>query len=445
MVGGSNPLAPTIFMSMKTITIGLIGFGTIGKGVVKTLQANKELVETRIGAPIQLKWVADLDITSDRGVKVDPSVLTTDAMQVVNDPDVDVVIELIGGCGVAKHIILSALRNGKSVITANKALLAEHGNEIFSAVQAANGMIAYEASVCGGIPVIKALREGLVANNIQSMYGIINGTANYILTKMTQDGISYEEALKQAQALGYAEADPTLDVEGIDAAHKLLILGSLATGAIFEMSDIYIEGIRNITDKDIQYAAEFGYGVKLLGIYKQQAGSVELRVHPTLLPESHLLSSVMDAYNAVFITGDIVGHTMYYGRGAGELPTASAVVADLVDIGRSIVNGKGRHNNEFTRDRSSVAVRDMNAIESRYYLRFSVIDIPGVLGQITGVLGKYRISISDVYQKERRKGEFVPLVMITHHAKEQGVRAALNEIDQLDVVKDKTLLIRMED
>lgn len=430
---------------MKKITVGLIGFGTVGTGVVKTFQLNAKLLEERVGVPVCLKWIADLDLSRDRGVVVDQSCLTTDASVIINDPEVDIVIELIGGCGVAKQVILEALKKGKSVVTANKALLAELGKEIFTAERESTGVLAYEASVAGGIPVIKALREGLVANNLLRIYGIINGTANYILTKMSRDKVPFKSALKEAQQLGYAEADPTLDVDGIDSAHKLLILASLATGTIYSMNDIHVEGIRSITEKDIEYAAGFGYVIKLLAIFKNNNGSIELRVHPTLVPDYYLLSYVMDAFNAVFIKGDIVGQNMYYGRGAGELPTASAVVADVVDIARALVNGKLSKRNDFSSNNNKFVVKDILDIESRYYFRFGVTDQPGVLAQISGILGKNQISISDVFQKERRIGDTVPLIMITHEAKERAVRNALAEINRLEIIKEKTLLIRIEE
>ncbi|MDX9703781.1 MAG: homoserine dehydrogenase [Candidatus Auribacterota bacterium] len=429
----------------KTITLALLGFGTIGTGVVKTLKQNKQLLEKRIGANLSLKWIADLDIVRDRGVEVDPSTLITDGMRIVNDPEVDIVIELAGGCTFAREFILQALKNGKSVVTANKALLAEHGREIFNAEQESSGLIGFEASVAGGIPVIKTQREGLVANNILSIYGIINGTANYILTKMSKEKISFDEALRDAQKLGYAEADPSFDVDGIDSAHKLLLLGSLAAETIFSMDQIYVEGIRHITERDIEYAAEFDYVIKLLAIYKKKNGMVQLRVHPTLLPCSNLLSSVMDSFNAISFRGDIVGTNMYYGRGAGEMPTASAVVADIIDIGRALVSGTLRNRNDFHNTADIPVVQNIDDIETRYYMRFSVIDQPGVLAQISGILGKNNISISDVYQKERRAGDAVPLIMITHRAREHDVRSALSEIANLDIIKADTVFIRMEE
>ncbi len=430
---------------MKTIQIGLIGLGTVGTGVVKTITQNKELLESRIGAPINLKYVADIDINRQRDIQINKDIMVSDGNIIVNDPDIDIVIELVGGCGIAKQFILGALANGKSVVTANKALLAECGEEVFERVKTSRGIIGFEASVAGGIPVIKALREGLSANNILNIYGIINGTANYILTKMTRDKVSFAEALKEAQKLGYAEADPTFDVEGIDSAHKLLLLGSIASGCFFSMNDVVTEGITKITDLDIKYAAEFGYVIKLLAIYKYCEGKVELRVHPTLIPKENLLASVMDSYNAVFVKGDIVGNNMYYGRGAGQLPTASAVMADVVDIARGIAGNSLLKRNDFHFKKGGIAVKNIMDIETRYYMRFQVTDQPGVLAQISGILGKRQISISDVYQKERRVGDVVPLIMITHHAREKDVREALVEIDKLDVIKEKTLYIRMED
>jgi len=430
---------------MKRVNVGLIGFGTVGTGVVKTLQKNSSLLAKKVGAEINLKWVCDLDLNADRGVKLPDGCLTDDLNKVMDDPEVDIVIELIGGCGVAKKIILGTLSSGKSVVTANKALLAEHGEEIFSTEESSNGVIGYEASVAGGIPIIKALREGLCANNVYEIYGIINGTANYILTKMSSEKQSFDEALKDAQRLGYAEADPTFDVDGIDTAHKLLLLGSLSSHTIFRMDDIFIEGIRKVTEKDIEYAGEFGYVIKLLAIYKNDKHTVQLRVHPTLIPKDKLLSSVKDSYNAVFINSDIVGSTLYSGRGAGELPTASAVVADVVDIAKSIVDENTHKRNDFYIDRVKVKVKDISDISTRYYLRFQVTDQPNVLSKIAGVLGEKGISISDVFQKERRVGDNVPLIMITHHATESAVREALCEISRMSFVKEETLVLRMEE
>ncbi|MCP5462708.1 MAG: homoserine dehydrogenase [bacterium] len=384
---------------MKKITVGVIGFGTIGTGVVKTLENNKELFQDRIGVPVDLKWVADIDIVRDRGIAVSAERLTTDGFKIVDDPEVDIVIELVGGCGIAKEFIVRALKNGKSVVTANKALLAEHGKELFEKEEKSDGTIAFEAAVAGGIPIIKVVRESFVANRIESIHGIINGTANYIFTKMAREKISFAQALKQAQELGYAEADPTLDVDGIDSAHKLVILGSLASSTIFSMEDCYIEGIRKISEIDIDYAEKFGYVIKLLAIYKNYNGQVQLRIHPTLIPDSHLLGSVMDSYNGIFVKGDVVGSTMFYGRGAGELPTASAVLADVVDIARAMVNDTLAQRKDFTRPRQTVKVTDISDIESRYYFRFTVIDQPGVLAEIAGILGRCKISISDVLQK----------------------------------------------
>ncbi len=430
---------------MKHVNVGLIGFGTVGAGVVKTLQKNSGLLEKKVGAEINLKWICDLDLDTDRGVKLPDGSLTDDLNKVMDDPEVDIVIELIGGCTVAKKIILRALSSGKSVVTANKALLAECGKEIFNAEESSHGIIGYEASVAGGIPIIKALREGLSANNVFEIYGIINGTANYILTKMSSEKQSFDEALKDAQKLGYAEADPTFDVDGIDTAHKLLLLGSLSSHTIFNMDDIFVEGIRKVTKKDIEYAAEFGYVIKLLAIYKNDGDTVELRVHPTLLPKHRLLSSVKDSYNAVFINADIVGSTLYSGRGAGELPTASAVVADVVDIAKSIVDGNTHKRNDFYIDRAKIKVKDISDISARYYFRFQVIDQPNVLSQIAGVLGEKGISISDVFQKERCVGDNVPLIMITHNAAESAVREALGEISSMSFVKEQTLVLRMEE
>jgi homoserine dehydrogenase len=437
------------FLDKNTISVGIIGFGTVGTGTAKILLENSSLIKKRTGIDFVLKKIADLDIKRDRGIKVPAEtlkdILTTDASALINDPDIDIVVELIGGIHSAKDFIMQAVKNKKHVVTANKALLATEGNEIFAAADK-NGMeIGFEASVAGGIPIIKVLREGLVANNIVAVYGIINGTSNYILTKMTDEKVEFSDALKEAQKLGYAEADPTFDIEGIDTAHKLTILSSLAYGIPFLYNEVYKEGITKITAQDIEFASELGYKIKLLAITKLSDGGIEMRVHPTMIPNEYLISKVDGVFNAVYVEGDAVGATMYYGRGAGDMPTGSAVVADIVDIGKKIVRSQKAIEQQNSRAaEQQFRIKKMEDIESMYYFRFSAMDKPGVLSKISGILGNYNISIASVIQKGRRIGGSVPLVVLTHTAKERNVLNAIKEIDNLPVVSDKTMFIRVE-
>ncbi len=426
------------------INVGIVGFGTVGTGTARILLDNRSLLKERTGIDINLKRIADLDIRRDRGIRLPKGVLTASAADLLNDPDIDIVVELVGGTTFAKDLIIKALQKGKHVVTANKALLATHGDEIFKAAAKANVGIGFEASVGGGIPIIKVVREGLVANRIRAVYGIINGTTNYILTKMTDEGAEFKEVLKEAQRLGYAEADPTYDVEGIDSAHKLAILASLAYGSRFSIRDVYTEGISWISPMDIEFARELGYKLKLLAIAKQADGRVELRVHPTMVPEEYLISKVDGVYNAVYVEGDAVGSTLYYGRGAGDMPTGSAVVSDIVDIARDIVYRSTGRVPSIARTTRKKNLLKMDDVESMYYFRFSAIDKPGVLSRISGILGKYNISIVSVIQKGRREGKAVPLVVLTHTAREKDVVRAIREINRLSIVAGKTVIIRVE-
>ena len=426
------------------INIGIIGFGTVGTGTAKILIENRKLLRDRTGVDINLKKIADLDIKRDRGIKLPKGVLTTDADSVIKDPDIHIIVELIGGTTIAKEIMLKAIKNGKHVVTANKALLATHGKEIFKAAEKAGVKVGFEASVAGGIPIIKIISEGLVANRIKSIYGIINGTTNYILSKMSDENAGFAEVLKEAQKLGYAEADPTYDIEGIDSAHKLAILASLAYGTQFSLKDVYREGISWISSIDIEFARELGYKLKLLAITKETNGKIELRVHPTMVPEDFLISKVDGVFNAVYVEGDAVGSTLYYGRGAGDMPTGSAVVSDIADISCNIVNKTVGRNPLFSRDGNVKNLLKMDDVISRYFFRFSAIDKPGVLSRISGILGKYNISIASVIQKDRREGKTVPLVVLTHSAREKDVLAAVKEINRLQIVTGKTVFIRVE-
>ena len=433
---------------MKEIQVGLLGCGTVGTGVAKLLIDSSQVIGARLGATLNLKWVADIDIETDRGIQFNAGVLTTDANSVVNDPDIDIIIEMIGGEGIAKEFILKAIENGKQVITANKALLASQGNALFKAAAEKGVDLAFEAAVGGCMPIIKAMRESLVANRIQSMIGILNGTCNYILTKITEERSAFGAALTEAQTRGYAEADPTLDVDGIDTAHKIAILTALAYGMEINLPKVYIEGITKITPLDVEFAEHFGYRIKLLAISKNHGDKIEARVHPTMIPFGNLLSNVSGTVNAVMVSGDAVGDIMLYGRGAGMMPTASAVISDVVDIARNLMAETTCRIPAlaFQRDHiQNIKIMSMDEIVTHYYFRFAALDSPGVLSKISGVLGNHDISIQSVQQKGRKTDGSVPVVMVSHLAKEVDVQKALAEINDLDVVSDKPVLIRIED
>lgn len=430
---------------MERLNVGLIGWGTVGCGVIEILQSHRQEIKRKLGYELVLKRVADIDLERPRPVNPPRELLTRNATDIIEDPDIDVVVELIGGLEPARTFIMRALERGKHVVTANKALLAHHGNELFDFARKQNRIIAYEASVAGGIPFIKSLREGLAANNIDMVFGILNGTANFILTRMRESGLAFQEALKEAQDLGYAEADPTLDVEGIDTAHKLAITAAIAFNMPIVFDSIYVEGISGVDPLDIQFGEEFGYVLKLLAIARLSEGRVELRVHPTFIPSNHVLAGVRGAYNAVYVHGDAVGHVMLYGLGAGMMPTGSAVVADLMDLARDIAQGTHcRLPALGSYELRQIPVKPMDEVVTCYYFRFSAVDQPGVLSKISGILGENNISISAVIQKGRHIGGAVPIVMVTHEALESSVRRALERIDKLDVVRAKTQLIRIE-
>jgi homoserine dehydrogenase len=433
---------------MKEIKAGLLGCGTVGTGVAKMLIESQKLIESRLGANLILKYVSDIDLKRDRGIQFPEGVLINNAEKVIHDPEIDIIIEMIGGETIAKEFILKAMESGKHVVTANKALLAIHGNELLEAALRQRVDLAYEASVGGCMPIIKAVRESLVGNQISALTGILNGTCNYILSKITDDGSEFKDALAQAQANGYAEADPTLDVEGFDTAHKLAIMIALSYGMNINYDDIYIEGISHISPMDIQFAAEFGYRIKLLAISKDMGHAVEARVHPTMIPCENILSNVNGSLNAVTITGDAVGDMLLYGYGAGMMPTASAVISDVVDIARNLIAGAaGRvpllgHQTDAIR---SLPVMPIDEVQTHYYIRFAAADRPGVLSKISGILGNHDISIKSVQQKGRKRKGAVPIVMLTHKAREASVNKALSEIAFLDVVSDRPVLIRIED
>jgi homoserine dehydrogenase len=435
-------------MKRKEINVGLIGFGTIGSGVVKVLQRNATLIEKRMGARLVLKKIADIDIVSDRGVKVRPGLLTKNVEEVLRAPEIDIVMELIGGIEPAKTFVLQAIRNKKHVVTANKALIALHGDEIFNTAHRFGVDVGFEASVGGGIPLIRSIKEGLVANRIHSIFGILNGTSNYILSKMTDEGKSFKEVLREAQAKGYAEANPTYDVEGIDAAHKLTILIRLAFGTPLQFEEVFTGGISEITPVDVEFSREFGYRIKLLAIAKFEEGKLEARVHPTMIREGHLLSTVSSVFNAIYIQGDAVGPTLFYGQGAGEMPTASAVVSDLVELGRNLlIQASDQRVPGLSYQASAIEkipLKPMEDVICPYYMRFSAVDRPGVLSRISGILGKNGISIASVIQKGRKIKGTVPIVMMTHEAKERNVHRALHEIDRMSAIRGKTRFIRVE-
>jgi len=434
-------------MAKSSIAVGMVGFGTVGAGVAKILLDNAALIRRRVGVPVELVRIADLDTTRDRGVLLPPGVLTADLRQVLDDPSIDIVLELIGGYDAAKRLILEAVAKGKQVVTANKALLAVHGEEIFEAASRRRVDLGFEASVGGGIPVIRALTQGLAGNTLLSMYGIINGTSNYILSRMTREGQRFDTVLADAQQAGYAEADPTFDVAGIDSAHKLTIMVTLAYGSPVNFKEIFTEGITHLTPLDIAYAHEFGYTIKLLGIAKLHENDVEARVHPTMIPSDSPVAGVDGVYNAIQLVGDAVGDIVLYGQGAGSLPTGSAVVSDVIDIARNLLSGaSGRvPAASFQQDqRRPLRIRPMEEITSLYYLRFMVVDRPGVLSQIAGVLGTHGISISSVIQKGRKEGQTVPVVIMTHAAREREVQTALQDINRMSFISEPTTLIRVE-
>lgn len=433
---------------MKEIRIAILGCGTVGTGVAKLLIQNGELISQRLGAQLVLKNVADIDIHKDRGIAFAPGVLVNDAYAVVDDPGIDIIIEMIGGETIAKDLILKAIEHGKQVVTANKALLAKHGNTLVQAAVAKGVDLGFEASVGGCMPIIKTLREALVGNQIQAMMGILNGTCNYILTKITDEGLAFQAALAEAQAKGYAEANPTLDVEGFDTAHKLAIVSALAYGMQINLNDIYIEGISKITPLDIHFAEQFGYRIKLLAISKHKGDRVEARVHPTMIPLDSMLANVNGTLNAITVSGDAIGQILLSGHGAGMMPTASAVVSDTVDAARNLLFGTcGRvpalaYQLHHIR---TIPIMPISEVVTHYYFRFAAQDQPGVLSKISGILGHYGISLKSVHQKGRKTNGMVPVVMLTHHAREADVTQALFEIKALDVVGADPVVIRIED
>lgn len=433
---------------MKPINVGLLGIGTVGGGTYAVLTRNAEEIMRRAGRPIRITVVADKNVEHAKTLTGGACRVTDDAFSVVNDPEVDIVVELIGGCTIAKELVLKAIHNGKHVVTANKALLALHGNEIFAEAQKMRVMVAFEAAVAGGIPIIKALREGLSANRIEWIAGIINGTTNFILSEMRDKGLSFDAALKDAQRLGYAEADPTFDIEGVDAAHKITILSALAFGTPMQFGKAHVEGISKLQAQDIKYAEQLGYRIKLLGITKRTPDGVELRVHPTLIPAKRLIANVEGAMNAVLVQGDAVGATLYYGKGAGAEPTASAVIADLVDVTRMhTADPENRVPHlAFQADQLvDLPILPIAEVQTSYYLRLRVQDEPGVLADITRVLADEQISIDAVIQKEPGEGEDeADLILLTHLTREKLIDAAIARLEKLSVVVGAVTRLRME-
>ncbi|MGA1790918.1 MAG: homoserine dehydrogenase [bacterium] len=432
---------------MKRINLGLIGWGTIGVGVTKVLEQASASLAERLGAELYIKKIADLDISTPRDVSIPKDRLTQNAEDILSDPEIQIVIELIGGIEPARQFILDAISAGKQVVTANKALLAEHGFEIFESARVKNVDVGFEASVGGGIPIIRAITEGLVSNRIKSIYGIINGTANYILTRMYEEKKDFKEVLAEAQKLGYAEADPSYDIKGIDTAHKLAILSTLAFGTGVRLDQIYTEGIERISLLDLSFAAELGYKIKLLALAKNDQDGLEVRVHPTMIPQDNMLASVDGVYNAIYIIGGFTGPTMFYGQGAGQLPTASAVMSNIVEIARNVLHSSTGMITPVVHkalESNDKPIKDIRKIRSDYYLRFSAMDRPGVLSAIAGILGEHNISISSVIQKGRGEKGGVPIIMMTHEAQESDLQSALSEIDCMPMVLDKTLCIRIE-
>lgn len=433
---------------MNPVQVGLLGLGTVGGGTIQVLRRNRDEITRRAGRAIEVTCAAARDLDKPRGLPLDGISITGDPLTVVNDPEIRIVVELIGGVEPARTLVLKAIANGKHVVTANKALIAIHGNEVFQAAQERGVMVAFEAAVGGGIPIIKAIREGLAGNRIEWLAGIINGTGNFILTEMLDKGRDFETALREAQRLGYAEADPAFDVEGIDAAHKLTILAAIAFGIPLQFDKVYTEGISQITQADIDYAEQLGYRIKHLGIARDAGDAIELRVHPTLVPRRQLLANVMGVMNAVLIKGDAVGQILYYGAGAGAEPTASAVVADLVDVVRTLTSDPENRVPHLAFQPAALSnrrVAPMDAVATAYYLRMHAVDQPGVLADITRIFGDLRISIEAILQKEPVPGEpNVPIIFLTHRVRERSMNAAIERIEALESVTGRVTRIRLE-
>ncbi|MBI1976384.1 MAG: homoserine dehydrogenase [Candidatus Omnitrophica bacterium] len=429
----------------RKVQVGILGCGTVGSGVAHALLTRRRLLAERAGIEVVVKRIAAKRVLAKRPVRIPRSLVTSSVNNLLDDKEIDIIVELIGGVHPAKEYILKALQNGKHVVTANKALIAEEGKSLFSAAKKAGRELYFEASVGGGIPIVKAIREGFITNHIESLYAIINGTSNYILTQMSQQGLEFRQALAEAQKRGYAERNPALDINGNDAAHKLAILCLLAFGRFVPLEKIYTEGISRITANDLQYAQALGYSVKLLAIGKQEKGEVEARVHPTLIPQQHLLASVKGVYNAIYLRGDMVGKSLLYGRGAGQMPTASAVISDIVDLARNIAHGVPQRMGFPSMNSPSLGIKPMWEVESRYYIRILAQDKPGVLAEVARILGRHQISIASVIQQEKIHSRMLPVVMMTHQAQEKAMQGALRQIDRLNTIHSPSLAIRVEE
>jgi len=432
-------------MQKNVIKVGLIGFGTIGRGVAKLFLNSASTINKKSGIKVELKKICDMDIKTDRGTKLPKDILTNNVNDLLNDPEIDIIIELIGGYKPALDFVLKALNSGKHVVTANKALLSKYWDEIAVAASVNKVEVMAEASVGGGIPILRSMDKGLAANKIEKIMAILNGTCNYILTKMTLEKMSFDVALKEAQAKGFAEADPTLDIEGFDTMHKIVILSSMAFGTRVKESDVSVEGIKGIDYTDIQYADEFGYVMKLLAVAEKDDNQADIRVHPVLINKKHLLASVNYEFNAIYLKGDAVGETLFYGRGAGEMPTASAVLSDVIYIARNISHGMVRKEDFKQEKTKPITIQKSGTSVSKYYLRFNVVDKPGVLANVTGILGKNNISIESVIQKVQDTHSKVPVVIMTYGAKEADLKKALKKIDAMEYVKQKTVVYRVVD
>lgn len=430
---------------MRLINVGLIGFGTVGTGVVKILRERKGFLNEKIGSGIVIKKICDRDIVSKRNVSVNKGLLTKDVNEIIDDPQIDIIVELIGGKHPAKEYIAEALKKGKHIVTANKSLLSSDGRELFALAKDKGKNIYFEAAVGAGIPIIKSLREGLVANKFSSVFGIVNGTSNFVLSKMSAENRSFDDCLKEAKIKGFAESNPSLDIEGMDSAHKLIILAYLCFGRWINLKDVLVEGIASVSLSDVNYAKELGFEIKLLAIAKRRAGELEVRVHPAFLSKNHLLSSVNGVFNAIYVSSDFAGDLLFYGPGAGQLCAASAVVSDLVDLTQGIKAGLFKPTLNIKEDTAIAKLRSPDDFESRYYIRFMGVDRPGVLAKISGILAKFNISIASVTQKEMLKAKVLPIVVIVHKAKEKNLRHALDLINRLDVIKEKSVAIRIEE
>lgn len=429
---------------MKKVNVGLIGFGTIGTGVVKLFKNSAELINKKSGVEVELIKICDIDLKTDRGIKIDKNILTKDVNEIINNPDIDIVIELIGGYHPAYEFIMKAMANKKHIVTANKAMISKYWDKLLDSSKKNQVEIMAEGSVGGGIPILRAIDKGLVANKIQKITGILNGTCNYILTKMTFDKLSFKNALEEAQAKGFAEANPYLDISGLDSMHKIIVLSNLAFGVVVKESNVYVQGIDKVDSMDIQFADELGYVMKLLAISSIEKEGLNVRVHPVLVSKNNLLASVNYEYNAINIKGDAVGNTMFYGKGAGQMPTASAVLSDVIYIARNIINGKKYLLSDNKKE--NIQICPIDKIKSKYYIRFNVIDRAGVLAKISGVLGKNNISIESVIQKSRHSSEKVPVVIMTYEAVEKNFIKAIKKIDLLkNIVKEKTVFYRVVD